>query len=52
MFGDWAMLHDPAQSWIWSPSDIAGGALDRATPDEFNRIFLNLAEKVRTGLPG
>ena len=44
MFGDWAMLHDPAKTWIWSQSDIAAGALDRATPDEITGFFLRLAE--------
>ncbi|EAQ07033.1 BLUF domain-containing protein [Yoonia vestfoldensis] len=44
VFGEWAMLHDPAKTWIWSQSDIAAGALDRTTPDEITGFFLRLAE--------
>ncbi len=41
-FGDWAMLHDPAATWIWSQREIADGALDRATPEEITGFFLRL----------
>jgi hypothetical protein len=44
VFGAWAMLHDPATTWIWSQSEIAAGALDRATPEEITGFFLRLAE--------
>ncbi|WP_019955376.1 BLUF domain-containing protein [Yoonia vestfoldensis] len=44
VFGDWAMLHDPAKTWIWSQAEIADGALDRATPEEITGFFLHLAE--------
>ena len=33
MFSEWAMLHDPAASWIWSIEEIAEGAVDRSTPE-------------------
>ncbi|SLN76197.1 BLUF domain-containing protein [Roseisalinus antarcticus] len=39
-FGEWAMLHDPAATWIWSQSEIADGAVDRATPEEITGFFL------------
>jgi len=42
-FGEWAMLHDPAATWIWSQSEIADGAVDRATPQEITGFFLRLA---------
>lgn len=42
VFGDWAMLHDPAQTWIWSQADIAAGAVDRATPQEVTGFFMQL----------
>ncbi|WP_322894260.1 MULTISPECIES: BLUF domain-containing protein [unclassified Yoonia] len=42
VFGDWAMLHDPAQTWIWSQAEIADGAIERATPQEVTAFFLRL----------
>ncbi|WP_338087101.1 MULTISPECIES: BLUF domain-containing protein [Marivita] len=47
MFGDWAMFHDPAQTWIWSAKDISGGALDRASVEEFKTVFETIAAKAR-----
>jgi hypothetical protein len=47
IFGDWAMLHDPAKSVIWSLDEIAQGALERATEDEILEMFEGLAETVR-----
>ncbi|WP_439605228.1 BLUF domain-containing protein [Shinella sp.] len=41
-FGEWAMLHDPAATWIWSQSEIADGALERTTPEEITGFFLRL----------
>jgi hypothetical protein len=41
-FGEWAMLHDPAATWIWTQSEIAGGALERTTPEEIMGFFLRL----------
>ena len=41
-FGEWAMLHDPAATWIWAQSEIAGGALERTTPEEITGFFLRL----------
>lgn len=45
MFGDWAMRHDPARSWMWSHAEVAKGALARATPDEVMGIFARLAHQ-------
>ncbi len=42
MFGEWAMLHDPAATWIWTQDEVAGGAVDRATPEEITGFFLRL----------
>lgn len=44
MFGKWAMLHDPAQTCIWSAEEISAGALDRATPDVVLAMFAALAK--------
>lgn len=41
-FGEWAMLHDPAATWIWTQDEIAGGALKRTTPEELTGFFLRL----------
>jgi hypothetical protein len=42
VFGDWAMLHDPAATWIWSQEEVAAGAAERATPGEVTAFFLRL----------
>jgi hypothetical protein len=42
VFGEWAMLHDPAASWIWPQRDVAEGAVDRATPEEIVGFFMRL----------
>ena len=41
-FGDWAMLHDPAATWIWSPEEVADGAAEQAAPEEVTGFFLRL----------
>ncbi|MEM1274349.1 MAG: BLUF domain-containing protein [Pseudomonadota bacterium] len=41
-FGDWAMLHDPAATWIWSQQEVADGAIQRSTPDEVRGFFRRL----------
>lgn len=45
IFGDWAMLHDPARSWIWSRDDISDGILDRLEQSQIVAVFERLAEK-------
>jgi hypothetical protein len=42
LFAKWAMLHDHAASWIWSQEEAAGGAVERATPEEVVAIFMPL----------
>ena len=44
VFSDWAMLHDPAATWIWTQAEIDGGALKRATPEEITGFFTALRE--------
>jgi hypothetical protein len=41
LFGGWAMLHDPAESWL--PPDAAEGGLDRIRAADVRRIFTALA---------
>lgn len=42
VFGDWAMLHDPAATWIWTQKQVADGAAERATADEVTEFFLRM----------
>lgn len=49
MFGDWAMLHDPAKTVIWSDAEIADDILDRTPSDEIKTVFAALALQVTDG---
>ncbi|WP_298863599.1 BLUF domain-containing protein [uncultured Sulfitobacter sp.] len=49
LFGDWAMLHDPAKTVIWSDTEIADGILDTTSPKEIKAVFAALSEKVKDG---
>lgn len=49
LFEDWAMLHDPAQSWLWTHKEIADGALDRVTADDIRSVFTKLKAKKKPG---
>jgi hypothetical protein len=42
MFGEWAMLHDPAASWIWLQEEVSAGAVERATAKEIMTFFTQL----------
>lgn len=50
MFGDWDMLHDPAQSWHWTPQQISDGALRDAGQAEVLKVFSELAVRMNTGM--
>lgn len=39
MFGNWAMLHDPAKSLIWTQDQIADGILERTSPADIIEMF-------------
>ena len=43
LFPQWAMLHDPAHTWIWSADEVAGGAVRKATPEALQRVFVRAA---------
>ena len=43
MFPDWAMLHDPAHSWHWSPDDVSRGAIAKASAEELQSVFRQAA---------
>ncbi|WP_269667571.1 BLUF domain-containing protein [Sulfitobacter guttiformis] len=50
MFGQWAMLHDPAKTVIWSEAEIADDILNRTTPAEIMRVFEALADQMEQGV--
>jgi hypothetical protein len=43
VFPDWAMMHDPARSWLWSPEQVHLGAVRRAPPGTLQKIFARAA---------
>lgn len=45
MFANWAMLHDPAKTWIWTEKEIANAALERVEPAEIVKIFSELSDR-------
>lgn len=47
-FGDWAMLHDPAATWIWTPEQVEDGAAEQAAPEEVTGFFLRLRAQGET----
>ena len=46
LFPEWAMRHDPAQSWMWTREQVTAGAADKATPAEILAVFHRLASEV------
>lgn len=51
IFEDWAMLHDPATSLIWTEDEIASGISERASAKDIQSMFEALAENVRKNGP-
>lgn len=43
LFPEWSMRHDPAQSWMWTREQVAGGAVQNASPVEVLGVFSRLA---------
>lgn len=43
LFPDWAMRHDPARSWMWTPEQVVAGAIENATPEDALALFERLA---------
>ncbi|WP_229736785.1 BLUF domain-containing protein [Blastomonas aquatica] len=43
LFPEWAMLHDPAHSWHWSPDEVASGAITEASPEVLRQVFQQAA---------
>jgi hypothetical protein len=45
LFPKWSMRHDPAQSWMWTPEEVARGVVGRASDQEIRGIFERLARE-------
>lgn len=43
LFADWAMLHDPAQSLIWSPDALTDAKRADLLPADLRRVFADLS---------
>jgi Sensors of blue-light using FAD len=43
LFPEWAMRHDPAQSWMWTRDDVTAGVLAKATHQDLHAVFVKLA---------
>ncbi len=43
IFPAWAMRDDPARSWMWSPDEVAAGAIERASSADLLAVFERLA---------
>ncbi len=43
MFPHWSMRDDPAQSWVWSPAEIAKGVPQAATVEALQAVFARVA---------
>ena len=48
MFPQWDMLDDPARSWLWSPDEVAHGAVTAATPGALHAVFERVALEIAT----
>ena len=47
LFPHWAMLDDPARSWLWIADDIANGALRTASPSALRGVFERIASEAQ-----
>ncbi|MDP3495698.1 MAG: BLUF domain-containing protein [Hyphomonadaceae bacterium] len=45
LFPKWAMLDDPARSWMWTQEEVADGAVSRASEAEIIGVFARIAEE-------
>lgn len=48
VFPDWAMMHDPARSWLWSPNEVGRGRVQEVAPDALQRVFARAAAEAAT----
>ncbi|MFZ4747758.1 MAG: BLUF domain-containing protein [Sphingomonas sp.] len=45
LFPDWAMLDDPARSWLWNEAQVAAGAVTDASTSEVRAVFERIARE-------
>jgi hypothetical protein len=45
LFPDWAMLDDPARSWLWSEAEVGAGAVKAASLAEVRGVFERVARE-------
>lgn len=43
LFPGWAMMHDPARSWLWSPAEVGRGEARASTPAALQEVFARAA---------
>lgn len=43
LFPEWAMLDDPARTWLWTETEIAAGAIKAASPADVLGVFERVA---------
>ncbi len=43
LFPDWAMLDDPARSWLWTEAEVGRGALAHASAADMRAVFERIA---------
>ena len=43
LFPTWAMRHDPARSWIWTPGELAEGVLEQLVESDVVAVFNAIA---------
>jgi len=48
MFPEWEMLDDDMPTMTWTPTQIADGAIEQASPEELLAIFEGIATKARS----
>ncbi|MBC6436799.1 MAG: BLUF domain-containing protein [Rhodobacteraceae bacterium] len=46
LFSHWAMLDDPARSWVWPREKVRDGALEQASPMAVRDMFVRLRRAV------
>lgn len=51
LFPGWAMRDDPARSWMWSQTEVANGAIERATYLQVLQIFDRLSAELEHADP-
>ncbi|ETX13334.1 blue light sensor protein [Roseivivax halodurans JCM 10272] len=46
VFSHWAMLHDPAVTWIWTQKQVSAGIAEQSAPEQVTGFFMRLRDQV------